>query len=128
MPPKGIVSKPTAAQRAGAPPPGPSPKPPVSGPPKGAPASVGKSPAPAATKSPTSGGFDLEKIKAIEAERKARRAAATNAKVAAVQKAQAYKDAGIVGDVDFIEMIQVWINAFLSFLLKNMAATVYVAF
>jgi hypothetical protein len=100
---KRIVSKPTPNQRAttGAsttPPPAAA-KPAARSAPAGA---AKKSPAPAAA-----GAFDLDKIKQIEADRKARRQGAAQAKTDAVAKVQAYKDAGIVGDYQFIEMIQV---------------------
>ena len=53
------------------------------------------------------GGFSLDKLEAIKKEREARRKAQTDAKTARADKAKAYADAGIVGDIDFMEMIAV---------------------
>ena len=60
------------------------------------------------TRKAKSPGFSLEEVNRIKEEREARRNAMKAAKEASAQKAKAYKDAGIVGDVDFLEMIDEW--------------------
>ena len=71
---------------------------------------AGKTPTakPSSSTKKKSPGFSLEEVNRIKAERESRRQAIKDAKEASARKAKAYKDAGIVGDVDFLEMIEEW--------------------